>query len=464
MPNLVEYVNRYPRRRFIVVGKGRTPFDYARLAETTDPIIFLNDAVQLAPLARRSSERFFFAHDARQAVYLAEHPDVTAVLARAPDAAEEGTVHPHNQRLWARDLAAPPARLVTYEWGGRFGEEVGRRMREETARDGRLLIGLGGTIHPALHFAWLCGAAEIAFVGCDGRPGGYDKRIAIRSGTPNLGVHARIREGQDWLCGRLGLETEYIGRAGLAPLIPRILHFVWLNGEPPPWVRQTLEAFAAVNGDKWDVWFWPGMPDGLSAGIQTALDGCRQVCQQADILYCLALARYGGMVFDCDHVPLRPLEPLRRGREAWTTSHNGHHRRLTNGSMGAVAGSRAFRRALAEIPKTHRRGGRDGRTPRCAYGPDLLTRLFSKHGNRDMDLLPWHYFYPYFCREAAQARRLRVMDADGRRRMLAKIRDRFAGGEWPYTVHEWGIQGSSHRACPGVAQTSREVAHAESAA
>jgi len=448
MPTLAEYVNRYPGRRFVIVGKGRTAFDFGHLAETTDPVIFLNDAVQLAPLARRSSERFFFAQDARQAVYLAEHPDVTAVLARAPDAAEEGVVHPHNQRLFARDLAAPAPGapgLVTYEWGGRFGEEVGRRTREETARDGRLLIGLGGTIHPAIHFAWLCGAAEIAFIGCDGRPGGYDPRIPVRSGTPNLGVHVRIREGQDRLCGWLGLETEYVGKKGLAPLIPRILHFAWLNGEPPAWVRQTLEAFAAVNGEKWDVRLWTQMPPDLPPGISTALAGCYQVCQQADILYCLVLDRFGGMVFDCDHVPLRSLEPLRRGREAWTTGHNDHHRRLTNGSMGAVAGSRAFRRALAEIPRTHRRGGRGGRTPRCAYGPDMMTRLFTKHGSREMSLVPWHYFYPFYCREAPQARRLRRMDEAGRRQMLAKIQDRFAGGEWPYTVHEWGVAGSSHR-------------------
>lgn len=461
MPTLVDYVNRFPGRRFIVVGKGRTPFDYARLSETTDPVIFLNDAVQLAPLARRSSERFFFAHDARQAVWLPEHPDVTAVLARAPDAVEEDVVHPHNQRLFARDLAAPPARLVTYEWGGRFGEEVGRKTREETARDGRLLISLGGTIHSALHFAWLCGASEIAFIGCDGRPGGYDKRIAIQSGTPNLGVHARIREGQDRLCGWLGMETEYVGKR-LDPLIPRILHFVWLNGEPPDWVRQTLEAFAAVNGDKWDVKLWREMPADLPPALATAVAGCYQICQQADILYCWLLDQFGGFVFDCDHVPLRSLEPLRRGREAWTTNHNAQQRWLTNGAMGAVAGSRAFRRILAEIPKVRNRGGKGrnlqrgmagGRIRRCAYGPDLLTYLFVKQGDRDMSLLPWHYFYSFFGREAHQARRLRAMDADGRHRTLAKIKNRFSDGQWPYTVHEWGVQGSSHR----------EVAHAEAA-
>jgi len=331
-------------------------------------------------------------------------------------------------------------------------EYLDQLMLSTMASDGRLLIGLGGTIHTALHFAWLSGAREIAFIGCDGRPDGYDPRLAIRSGAPDLGVQAKIRANQDRLCRRLGLEAEYVEER-LEPLIPRLAHFAWLNGDPPAWVQEAVREFREKNPG-WEVRLWPDLPPDVPTALGPALAGCWQECQRADILYCLVLDRFGGVVLDCDHLVLRSFEPLRRGREAWTTSHNDLHRRLTNGAMGAVAGSRAFRRALAAIPWIHRKGGRDGRVRRCAYGPDMLTQRFSNRGDRDLQLLPWHYFYPYSCQEAPLARRLRGATDAERRQALEKIQGRFSDGQWPYTVHLWGVEGSSQK----------EVAHAKASA
>jgi len=53
--------NRYAGGFCHVVGRGKTEFDYEKLADLNEPIFFINDAVCMEKHAR--FETFFFTHD-----------------------------------------------------------------------------------------------------------------------------------------------------------------------------------------------------------------------------------------------------------------------------------------------------------------------------------------------------------------------------------------------------------------
>jgi hypothetical protein len=65
------------------------------------------------------------------------------------------------------------------------------------------LYGCGGTVLPAIHFAWAKGADQITFVGCEGR-GGYASVTGQQAGDGDQWM--RIRRRQEVLCGILGIE------------------------------------------------------------------------------------------------------------------------------------------------------------------------------------------------------------------------------------------------------------------
>jgi len=120
---LAEYRNRYPDSTFLIIGKGRTYFDYRELRGVRAPVIFINEAVRLEHFARDSAETFFFAHDAHMAELITPEMHSVPVLPRA-DAVSSGGRRQmiHFGRL---DVARLPARVVCYEWGGRYSLSIG---------------------------------------------------------------------------------------------------------------------------------------------------------------------------------------------------------------------------------------------------------------------------------------------------------------------------------------------------
>ncbi len=233
-------------------------------------------------------------------------------------------------------------------------------------------------------------------------------------------------------------------------MIPRILHTVWLGSELPEWAARHLDLFREHNFG-WDVrlyteWPAPGMP----ADFRKIGRSCYQYCQMADLIYVWALATIGGVVLDLDHVVRRSFEPLRT-YEAFTTRHSDRDLRLTNGIMGGVKGG-AFTRALQWV-LSH--SPPQPKVPRCHYGPDLMTRLFDPPPD-DLAILPWAWFYPFGCAEKKRALQWAEAPPAQREKLLTEISDRF-GDELagPYTVHLWGVAGSSqaevaHAPDPGV--------------
>lgn len=449
MNTLSGYRNRYAGHRFIIVGKGPTDFQFENLADVGDPIIFINDAVQFDRFAERSLETFLFALDARQAVWVEPDMRSTPILSMEPDQ-QYRREHPDliRDRLFLDrlDPSRLPDRTVGYRWG---------RCEDLTAFDpadidsGRLLVGHKGTIIPAIHFARICGAAEIAFIGCDGVATGYDARIDIQSLAPDLGLHAVIRRNQDALCKALHLPTTYVHTEFMTQVIPRRMNLAWFGGLPPGWVVDTIRAFREHHPE-WHIRLHNRLPTDLLAdpAFGAAAKRCWQQCQLADLLYLWVLYHEGGFVMDTDSVAVRAFDELRRGSAAFSAPHLGiPGSRLTNGLMGAVPRSRAFERCINAVHDMAAGGwpaDAQGRLPRCTFGPTLLTKLFSEDGDRDFTSLPWWYFYPFPTAQRDLAAEFQHATEPRRRELLNQARCPLPADARPFAVHLWGVDGSGH--------------------
>ena len=202
--------NQYAGRSCYVVGRGPTRFPFAKLAAISDPIFFINDAVCAEGHAR--SDTFFFAHDTRMRVWLNGAIRATAVL-------------PLDGKLFLEQPVAPlnhDGNVVFYKWCAGDAEPLLELNKDQLSTCAQLYRH-SATIHSLLHFVWFCGFRQVAFIGCDGlndpellggayhAPAGYDPRLENRSRTVPWWQYQAIRQVQDALCARLGLETRFVG-------------------------------------------------------------------------------------------------------------------------------------------------------------------------------------------------------------------------------------------------------------
>jgi hypothetical protein len=201
--------NKYSRGACYVVGRGRTTFDYARLADINDPIFFINDAVCMEKYAR--SETFFFAHDVHLRVWLDGSIKATAVLPT------DGTILGDAPGVVLKHAG----RIVYYRRGEKNRDALLRMSRDELAHSEELFVHTG-TIHSLIHFIWYCGFRRATFVGCDGiNPGHvfsnapgqpiYDPRLENRSNGAAGWNYGTIRRAQDLMLTLFAIDAVYIG-------------------------------------------------------------------------------------------------------------------------------------------------------------------------------------------------------------------------------------------------------------
>jgi hypothetical protein len=205
--------NKYAGGTCYVVGRGPTTFDYRHLAQISQPIFFINDAVCLEKYA--GSDTFFFAHDIEMRTWLDGSMKSTAVLP------VNGTILGDAPGI----VLDHPGPIVFYHRQDVDREPLMRMSRDELA-DTAALFGHSGTIHSLLHFIWYCGFRKIIYIGCDainqpqalaslcGSEDGYDVRLQNRSQTAPGWHYIQIRRVQELLTALLGIETAHIGTPG----------------------------------------------------------------------------------------------------------------------------------------------------------------------------------------------------------------------------------------------------------
>lgn len=146
---------------------------------------------------------------------------------------------------------------------------------------------------------------------------------------------------------------------GIVP-IPRVIHQVWVGGQPPYWVRQLWlkwDAFAVKNG--FEVRRWTDNNTSHTISERVAQQYRLSAVQLADFLRIEVLALQGGLYMDSDTAPVRSLDDyvgLRSGwlahGQAWTAS---GEPTISNAMIGMPAGtafmSELFERAVNALDR-----------------------------------------------------------------------------------------------------------------
>lgn len=166
-------------------------------------------------------------------------------------------------------------------------------------------------------------------------------------------------------------------------MIPKIIHFVWIGPPMPDWASRNVEGFRELN---------PGFEvqvhgeEVLQSRFEKAYRRIESewgfgeeephiLSRKSDILRVCALGQKGGWYFDCDCLPLRPLEELYAraalDRDTFLVPCTSEGL-LANGVIGTVAKSEFLRKVADAI---FVRGYERDVLHWGAFGPALYTSI-----------------------------------------------------------------------------------------
>jgi len=213
--------------------------------------------------------------------------------------------------------------------------------------------------------------------------------------------------------------------------IPKLLHFIWVGGNPPAWSDRLVGRFAELNPE-----FKVMLHD--ESALDPSMDVIYRAAKQkpeckCDVLRLCVLRRYGGWYFDRDFVPVRPLAGLETKydiADCFLTQQFLHGRkRINNAVIGLSSGSLVWSvidELVEEIISSRR-------IERTSFGPLLMTQLSERC--RDVPIAAMGDFYPFPIRRSGQARTVaRCLLRSGFSRDV--VRQHF-NGDLPFAFHLW---------------------------
>jgi inositol phosphorylceramide mannosyltransferase catalytic subunit len=225
-----------------------------------------------------------------------------------------------------------------------------------------------------------------------------------------------------------------------AQRIPRILHQVFLSGEPPA-TWQALATTWKRHHPEWEYRLWDG--DGCRAlvrerypHVEQAYDGFSFRIQRADAIRYLILHAFGGVYADLDVECLQPFEPL-LGDAGFLAAYEppqhepslGDTDVVSNAVLATVPGHPVMGAVVNGLLRTRRRI--DVHTEVLAStGPLFLSRIVRVHRTADTRVEK----PVVFCPTPNGSRELRTLMAGGApaEALREKLRRRGA-----YAVHYW---------------------------
>ncbi len=195
---LSDYLNKYVGCTAHIIGKGKTKYDYADLANVEGPVLFINDAV-IMESHLTIQDSFVFFLDQRQRPWL-ERP-LRSIIVTHHHVCRDPSLHP----TWH---AHPDNRIV------KWTPVRGYIPREQMAGQNQVYTE-HGTITPALSFAYMTGIKSVKFIGCDGfndkRQPAYDVRMPTLAKDSQPGWwYQKIRFSQEQFCKHHSIKFEYL--------------------------------------------------------------------------------------------------------------------------------------------------------------------------------------------------------------------------------------------------------------
>lgn len=214
------------------------------------------------------------------------------------------------------------------------------------------------------------------------------------------------------------------------PVIPPIVHFVWLGSPLPTTAANLIKRFKKLNPSL-KVKLWTKIPAKMPAVLRAAAEKMPQLCQQADLVRLWVLSTHGGIYLDTDIYFLRSMEGLRHYENFIV---RGNDKRIFNGVMGFAKSNPVLclllRKACALAPTA------GPEMIRTLFGPRLVTDFHSEHPGQ-LNVLPSHYFY--IVHSHASALSFVKGSPEDQKREIYNRRGRMTDSVQPFAIHLWGF-------------------------
>lgn len=196
-------------------------------------------------------------------------------------------------------------------------------------------------------------------------------------------------------------------------LIPRVFHQIWLGTKPIPEPFQKWSKFwLSLNpGWKLELWTDQHLPNIIN---KKEFDAADKMAAKSDILRYELIAQFGGIYIDSDFEPLKPIEELLTGVNAFY----GDERPDTpcNAILGCTPNDPFFTHLVKNLPESFAGPGDivDKTGPRFLkkeiekfFGPNRKTewdadfprRAKISAENKSLHAFDWRIFYPYYYTE-----------------------------------------------------------------
>ena len=233
------------------------------------------------------------------------------------------------------------------------------------------------------------------------RAGGGGEYDRFRRRASKMHIRAMARAGRRY--GFRHFANEHLPQNSIRSLdtarydpIPQTLHQVWIGPNPlPDQHRQWADAWQTLHPD-WKYQLWgEAAEDLLWPNLRAYYDRATSWAQRADFLRLAVLYRQGGLYLDTDFEPLRAVDGLLTGGEAFCAT-AGRDGRITNAVLAAVPQHPFVGDLLRAIPAYF------DADHGASIGPRMVTAI--ARGRDDVTVWPQEHFYPV---EFADRKKLR---------------------------------------------------------
>ena len=214
-------------------------------------------------------------------------------------------------------------------------------------------------------------------------------------------------------------------------VIERVVHRIWFG--PKPMRRELIEFGKAWERLGYDVLLWTeaNLPPLKNHEIYEEI-GRRGVntgggvpelgvwVQRADLVSYELIHRFGGIYANTDMEPLRSLDPILEGVEAFAGMEDGEF--LSNALMGCTVGNEFFGELIDELPVRYRE--MPGEPMNAVTGPHLLSRM-QRLNPEGITIFPKVYFNPV------------LFDGQDMMREWGDFPDSYCVHHWGHTRERW---------------------------
>lgn len=217
------------------------------------------------------------------------------------------------------------------------------------------------------------------------------------------------------------------------PRIPRVFHRIWLDDPIPDQFEIWWKCWQELHPG-WEFMSWDDSSLLPELRQQQIFERARRIIPrdwkrfQSDLLRLELLWRYGGVYVDCDIEPLKPLDPLLDGVEAfagWSPNRGRRGERIiTQALLGARPEHPWIGACLDAIPDAVERYR--GRPLAQMIGPWHVTRAWEQHPEA-VTIFDEGVFYPQSIRSRDAGEQANLSDAYTHHRWNTTARKRGIG-------------------------------------